>query len=78
MSTAPEGPVVVMTMFEGIVGAGVIVPEIVMFAVPVYEDAFVPIVIVAPAAEAATGPRTRNAAKMAVAIVVVVFISITR
>jgi len=77
MSTAPEVPVVVMMTLEAMVGAGEMVPETVMSACPEYDAALVARVIVDVAPSAATGPRTRKAASMTVAIVLIVFISIT-
>jgi hypothetical protein len=54
----------------------VMVPEMVMSACPEYPFAgeLVAMVIVAPAALAANGPRTIKAARMTVAIVLIVFI----
>jgi len=79
MSTAaPPEAFVVMTTFEATVGAGVMDPEIVIGDVPVYDAAFVVMVMVEVAAEAARGPRTNTAASRTVAIVLSVFNSITR
>jgi hypothetical protein len=57
-------------------GAGVSVPVMVIIWPLVYEDAPVWTVIVL-AAKAAIGPRTRKAASSTVAMVLIVFISIT-
>ena len=77
MSTTPDGPFVVRTTAELVdVGAGVTVPEMDMLAFPEYDEP-VWTVRVAPAAEAATGPRTRKAARRTVASVLSVFILIT-
>jgi len=62
---------------EEIVGAGVMVPETLMVICPAYWVALVERVIVDVAPKAAAGPRTRKAARMTVAIVLIVFISIT-
>jgi len=77
MSTAPAGPIVVMTTEEEMVGAGEIVPEMVMFACPEYDGALVPMTIVDVAPKAANGPSTIKVARRTVAIVLIVFISIT-
>jgi len=77
MSTAPEGPIVVNTTEEAMVGAGEMVPEYVMVACPLKDSALAERVIVDVAPEAANGPRTMKAAKRTVAIVLIVFISIT-
>jgi len=77
MSTAPEVPTVVITTLEAIVGAGEMVPEMVTLAIPEYAKALVERVIVDVAPKAAAGPRTRKAARTTVAIVLIVFISIT-
>jgi hypothetical protein len=74
MSTAPFGPLVVKMTLEGMVGAGEMVPEMVMFAIPEYDEALVPMDMVDVAALAASGPRTRKAARRTVAIVLIVFI----
>jgi hypothetical protein len=77
MSTAPDVPTVVMMTLEATVGAGEMVPEMVMLAIPEYDAELVDRVIVDVAPKAATGPKTRKAARMTVAIVLIVFISIT-
>jgi len=74
MSTAPIGPLVVTTTDEAMVGAGVMVPKTVIGCCPAYDVALVERVIVDVAPKAAKGPRTRKAANMTVAIVLIVFI----
>jgi len=78
MSTAPIGPLVVTTTDDATVGVGVMVPEMVIVACPVYDGALVERVIADVAPKAANGPRTMKTARMTVAIVLIVFISITR
>lgn len=75
MSTAPIEPLVVMMTFEATVGVGVIVPEMVMSACPEYPPGGTLVeMVIADAPKAAKGPRTRKAARMTVAIVLIVFI----
>jgi len=62
-----------MTTDEATVGAGVMVPEMVIGDCPEYDGALAEIVIVV-APKAAKGPRTKKAASMTVAIVLIVFI----
>jgi hypothetical protein len=70
-------PLVVRTTDEATVGAGVMVPVMVMACPVVYDVALVERVIVDVAPKAASGPKTKKAARMTVANVLIVYISIT-